>query len=107
MNLHEKLADIQQKINAPKSQYNKFGNYSHRNIEDILVDFKKVSNFVSLSKEGTFNLLLCSDASIIILLILFSFNFLTTVLSVNIGINLVMPISVAFWIIKFKPSFRL
>ena len=36
------------------------------------------------------------DASIIILLSLFSFNFLTTVLSVKIGINLVTPSSVAF-----------
>ena len=34
--------------------------------------------------------------------ILFSLIFLTTVLSVNIGINLVTPISVAFWIIIFK-----
>jgi len=41
--LHEKLAHIQLDLKAPKSQYNKFGNYHHRNLEDILEAFKKVS----------------------------------------------------------------
>ena len=31
-----KLAEIQQNLNAPKSQYNNFGKYSYRNCEDIL-----------------------------------------------------------------------
>lgn len=30
------LQDIQNKLKAPKSQYNKFGNYNYRNCEDIL-----------------------------------------------------------------------
>ena len=32
----EILQDIQTKLKAPKSQYNKFGNYNYRNCEDIL-----------------------------------------------------------------------
>ena len=36
MTLIEKLRFIQQNLKAPKSQYNKFGNYSYRNCEDIL-----------------------------------------------------------------------
>lgn len=32
----EILQDIQSKLKAPKSQYNKFGNYNYRNCEDIL-----------------------------------------------------------------------
>ncbi len=32
----EKLAVIQQKMNAPKGQHNKFGNYNYRSCEDIL-----------------------------------------------------------------------
>ncbi len=31
---------IQQKLNAPKGQFNKFGNYSYRNCEDILMAVK-------------------------------------------------------------------
>jgi len=36
MELHDKLIDIQQKLKAPKNQFNKFGNYYYRNCEDIL-----------------------------------------------------------------------
>jgi len=36
MELVKKLAEIQQSLNAPKSQFNKFGKYSYRNCEDIL-----------------------------------------------------------------------
>ena len=51
--LHEKLAHIQLEIKAPKSQYNKFGNYHHRNLEDILEAFKKVSRgtYLTLNDE--------------------------------------------------------
>lgn len=31
-----KVAKLQQGLNAPKGQYNKFGKYSYRNLEDIL-----------------------------------------------------------------------
>lgn len=36
MAIYEKLLAIQQKLKAPKNQYNKFGNYYYRNCEDIL-----------------------------------------------------------------------
>lgn len=36
MELNEKLANIQSKLKAPKSQRNNFGNYNYRNCEDIL-----------------------------------------------------------------------
>lgn len=36
MSITEKLAEIQQALHAPKSQYNNFGKYSYRNCEDIL-----------------------------------------------------------------------
>lgn len=32
----DKLSEIQKTLNAPKNQFNKFGNYSYRNCEDIL-----------------------------------------------------------------------
>ena len=32
----EKLIKIQNQLKAPKGQYNKFGNYAYRNLEDIL-----------------------------------------------------------------------
>lgn len=35
-NLTQKLADIQQKLKAPKGQTNKFGGYKYRSCEDIL-----------------------------------------------------------------------
>lgn len=34
--ISKKLLQIQQNLKAPKSQYNKFGNFYHRNAEDIL-----------------------------------------------------------------------
>lgn len=34
--INEKLATIQANLNAPKSQFNQFGNYNYRNCEDIL-----------------------------------------------------------------------
>lgn len=36
MKLQNKLAEIQQKLKAPKNQFNEFGKYSYRNCEDIL-----------------------------------------------------------------------
>lgn len=35
MNIYEKLLHIQQNLKAPKSQYNKFGNFYYRSCEDI------------------------------------------------------------------------
>jgi len=34
--IYKKLALVQQELKAPKSQFNKFGNYNYRNQEDIL-----------------------------------------------------------------------
>lgn len=36
MSVYEKLMNVQSKLKAPKSQFNKFGNYSYRSCEDIL-----------------------------------------------------------------------
>lgn len=36
LTLNERLINIQSKLNAPKSQTNKFGNYKYRSCEDIL-----------------------------------------------------------------------
>lgn len=36
MNLHEKLLNVQTELNAPKGQFNSFGNYNYRSCEDIL-----------------------------------------------------------------------
>lgn len=39
-NINGKLAKIQQSLNAPKGQFNKFGKYNYRNCEDILEALK-------------------------------------------------------------------
>ena len=36
MGIHEKLANIQAQLKAPKSQWNPFGKYHYRSCEDIL-----------------------------------------------------------------------
>ena len=38
--MNAKLIALQSQLKAPKSQYNKFGNYSYRNVEDILEALK-------------------------------------------------------------------
>lgn len=40
MSIYEKLLNIQTQLKAPKSQYNKFGNYNYRSCEDILEALK-------------------------------------------------------------------
>lgn len=40
MNIHEKLADVQSEMKAPKNLYNSFGKYSYRNAEGICEAFK-------------------------------------------------------------------
>lgn len=39
-NIFEKLSDIQTKLKCEKTQYNDFGNYYYRNLEDILKNVK-------------------------------------------------------------------
>ena len=36
MSIYNKLAAVQSALKAPKSQFNKFGNYNYRNCEDII-----------------------------------------------------------------------
>lgn len=36
MNVYEKLEAVQTELNAPKGQFNSFGNYNYRSCEDIL-----------------------------------------------------------------------
>ena len=43
-NIYKKLNQIQIKLKAPKSQFNKFGNYKYRNCEDILEALKPLLN---------------------------------------------------------------
>ncbi len=42
MNVHEKLMEVQQRLKAPKGQYNKFGSFYYRSCEDILVALKPI-----------------------------------------------------------------
>lgn len=42
MSIYEKLLKIQSELKAPKSQFNKFGNYNYRNCEDILEAVKPI-----------------------------------------------------------------
>lgn len=42
MNIYEKLAVIQQKINVPKSQENEYSHYKYRSCEDILEAVKPI-----------------------------------------------------------------
>ena len=40
MSIHERLARMQDEMKAPKSQYNKFGDFHYRSAEDILAAAK-------------------------------------------------------------------
>lgn len=55
-NLYEKLADIQKKLKAPKSQYNNFGKYPYRNCEDILEALKPLLGDCCLTISDEINL---------------------------------------------------
>lgn len=48
MNIHTKLAVIQQKLKAPKNQVNKFGGYKYRSCEDILEAVKPLLKDLTL-----------------------------------------------------------
>lgn len=50
---YERLADIQEHLNAPKNQYNSFGKYKYRSCEDILEGVKPLLKglFLSISDE--------------------------------------------------------
>ena len=59
LNIYEKLQKIQSSLKAPRSQYNKFGNYKYRKAEDILEAVKPL-----LSEYGC--TLVCSDELMLI-----------------------------------------
>lgn len=42
LNIYQKLLHIQNKLKAPKNQYNSFGKYKYRNCEDILEALKSL-----------------------------------------------------------------
>lgn len=46
-NLKEKLSRVQQRLEAPKNQYNEFGNFNYRSAEDIFEAVKPI-----LAEEG-------------------------------------------------------
>jgi hypothetical protein len=48
MNIYEKLTEIQQKLKAPKNQFNTFGGYHYRSCEDILEALKPLLNGIGL-----------------------------------------------------------
>lgn len=51
MSLHQRLAEIQRTLNAPKGQFNKFGGYKYRSCEDILMAVKPLLRGLSLVIE--------------------------------------------------------
>ena len=55
MNIQEKLKTIQQELKSPKNQYNKFGKYNYRSLEDILESVKplleKTKTVLTISDE--------------------------------------------------------
>lgn len=59
MSIYEKLAAVQSALKAPKSQYNKFGNYNYRNCEDIIEAVKP------LLKANGLMLMLTDDIELI------------------------------------------
>ena len=42
MKVYSKLVEVQNKLKAPKSQFNSFGKYNYRNAEDILEAVKPI-----------------------------------------------------------------
>ena len=59
MIIYERLSKVQRELKAPKSQFNKFGNYAYRSAEDILESLKPV-----LAKNG---LTLCISDEVVLI----------------------------------------
>lgn len=51
MNIYESLLDIQNRLKAPKNQFNTFGKYNYRSCEDILEAFKSLNSGCSIVME--------------------------------------------------------
>lgn len=59
--LHEKLINVQQRLKAPKNQFNKFGGYKYRSCEDILEAVKKLLGEQGLVLTISDEPLVCGD----------------------------------------------
>lgn len=53
MKIHEKLAEIQSRLHAPKDKENTFGKYAYRNAEGIIAAFKAMNSGASLTMSET------------------------------------------------------
>lgn len=53
MNIHDKLAEIQAQLHAPKDKQNTFGKYAYRNAESIIAAFKALNSNASLTMSET------------------------------------------------------
>lgn len=51
LTVYELLADIQKELKAPKGQYNKFGDFNYRSLEDILTAIKPLLNGATILLE--------------------------------------------------------
>ena len=61
MNCYEKLLNVQNKLKAPKSQFNKFGGYNYRNCEDILEAAKPICKEVNALVWLTDNIVMVGE----------------------------------------------
>ncbi len=61
IHISKKLSDIQCELKAPKSQFNKFGNYKYRSCEDILEAVKPICNKHEVVITVTDELVLIGD----------------------------------------------
>ena len=61
LNVYQKLGAIQVKLNAPKNQYNKFGNYNYRSCEDILEGLKPLLKEYNASVIVTDEIVILGD----------------------------------------------
>ena len=61
MSLFKKISNIQQKLKAPKNQYNEFGKYNYRSCEDILQAVKPLLEDEGLTMTITDELTMIGD----------------------------------------------
>ena len=64
MNIYKKLFNIQQKLKAPKKQFNKFDNYNYRSCEDILEAVKsllKENNLILVINDEVIEIIGCAQ----------------------------------------------
>jgi hypothetical protein len=59
--IYKKLSEIQSKIKVPKTQYNSFGKYNYRSLEDIFEEVKKYLDEYKLSLYLSDEIVLIGD----------------------------------------------